>query len=100
MTSDREILVRPLITEKAEKKTEQLTQYTFIVHKGANKIEIKKAVQDMYSVTVESVNTFILPAKLRTRNTRNGSSKGLKPAYKKAIVRLAEGEEIDFFSNL
>jgi large subunit ribosomal protein L23 len=97
---DKNIIVRPLITEKAEKKTEKLLQYTFVVAKNANKIEIKKAVQDIYNVTVESVNTFILPAKLRTRNTRGGSSKGLKPAYKKAIVRLVEGEEIDFFSSL
>ncbi len=96
----RTILIKPLITEKTEYLSEELGKYTFVVDQKANKIEIKKAVEDMYSVNVERVNTMIMPAKAMTRNTRSGLLRGRKPAYKKAVVTLAEGEEIDFFGDL
>lgn len=96
----KKILIRPLITEKSEDLSEKLNKYTFIVDKKANKIEIRKAVEGTYNVTVESVNTMIMPAKARTRNTRAGILRGQKPAYKKAIVTLASGEEIDFFGDI
>jgi large subunit ribosomal protein L23 len=96
----RTILIKPLITEKTEYLSEELGKYTFVVDQKANKIEIKKAVEDMYSVNVERVNTMIMPAKAMTRNTRSGLLRGRKPAYKKAVVILAEGEEIDFFGDL
>ena len=96
----KQILVKPLITEKSENVSEQLSQYTFVVNRKANKIEIKKAVEDMYGVTVDAVNTLVMPGKARVRNTRSGLQRGLKPAYKKAIVTLSEGEEIDFFGDI
>jgi len=96
----RTILIKPLITEKTEYLSEELGKYTFVVDQKANKIEIKKAVEDMYSVNVERVNTMIMPAKAMSRNTRSGLLRGRKPAYKKAVVTLAEGEEIDFFGDL
>ena len=96
----KQILIKPLITEKSNRLSEKLTKYTFMVDKGANKIEIKNAVEKMYSVNVESVNTTLMPGKAKTRNTKAGVVKGRKPSYKKAIVTLASGEEINFFSDL
>ena len=94
------ILIKPLITEKAEMLSEQQGRYTFVVAKEVNKLEIKKAVEDMYQVTVESVNTMIMPAKAKSRSTRSGILQGRKAAFKKAIVTLAEGEEIDFYGDI
>ncbi len=94
------ILIKPVITEKADRLTDRLKQYTFIVARDANKIEIQKAVETRFNVAVESVNTLILPAKAKNRLTRTGYLRGFKPAYKKAVVTLAEGEEIDFFGDI
>jgi large subunit ribosomal protein L23 len=94
------ILIKPIITEKAEGLTNKRTQYTFRVDKGANKVEIRKAVEALYSVNVESVNTLIMPAKLRSRNTKAGMIKGKISSYKKAIITLAKGEEIDYFGEV
>jgi len=94
------ILVKPIITEKAERLSENLNQYSFVVHRRANKIEIKKAIEAMYSVNVDSVNTMVMPAKQKNRNTRAGMIRGRVSSYKKAIIKLADGEEIDFFSGV
>lgn len=94
------ILIKPVITEKADLLTERRNQYTFVVAKKANKVEIKKAVEDSYNVTVEAVNTLIMPAKQKTRMTRSGQLSGQVSSYKKAIVTLPEGEEIDFFGDI
>lgn len=94
------ILIKPLITEKAEMLSEQDNKYSFVVNKTANKIEIRKAVENMYQVTVESVNTMIIPAKEKNRSTRSGIIQGRKPAFKKAVITLTEGEEIDFFGDI
>ena len=94
------ILIKPLITEKAEMLSEEKGKYSFIVAKDANKIEIKKAVEAMFQVTVDSVNTMIMPAKTKNRSTRSGILEGRKPAFKKAVVTLTEGEEIDFFGDI
>ena len=94
------VLIKPLITEKADQLSEKYNQYCFVVHKKANKIEIKKAIEEMYNVAVESVNTLILPAKTKNRNTRSGVLKGRVSSFKKAIVMLSEGEEIDFFGDI
>lgn len=96
----RTILIKPIITEKAEKISEDHNSYSFVVDRKANKIEIKKAVEAMYNVAVESVNTLVMPAKSKTRSSRSGVVEGRKPAFKKAIVTLGEGEEIDFFGDL
>ncbi len=96
----KEILVRPLITEKSENLSEELVKYSFVVNKKANKLEIKQAVEKAYSVTVTDVNTMIMPGKSKVRNTKSGVQKGRKPDFKKAIVTLSEGEEIDFFGDI
>ena len=97
----KNILIKPIISEKSEVLSAEHGQYSFVVNKNANKIEIRKAVQEMYpDVTVESVNTINMPAKAKTRNTRAGVLNGRISGYKKAIVTLAEGDEIDFFGDL
>ena len=96
----RTILIRPLISEKAEKLSEDQGKYSFVVARDANKIEIKKAVETMYSVNVKDVNTIKVAAKAKNRNTRSGMVKGKVSSYKKAIVKLADGEEIDFFGDI
>jgi large subunit ribosomal protein L23 len=89
-----------LITEKADTLSETKTQYSFIVDKGANKIEIKKAIEKLYTVNVESVNTMIIPGKRKSRNTKKGVLHGRKPSFKKAVVTLSTGETIDFFGDI
>ena len=92
----KQIIIKPLITEKSENLSENLMQYSFVVNKNANKIEIRKAVEKMYGVNVDAVNTMVMPGKSKVRNTRSGIQKGRKPSFKKAVVRLSE--EINFFS--
>ncbi|MEL6925647.1 MAG: 50S ribosomal protein L23 [Bacteroidota bacterium] len=94
------ILIKPIISEKADKLSDGLNQYSFIVDRKANKIEIRKAVEEMYNVAVDSVNTAIMPAKSKRRNTKSGILQGSVSAYKKAIVTLSEGEEIDLFGEI
>ena len=96
----KSVLVKPIITEKAENLSENVNQYTFVVDKKANKIEIRNAVEAMYGVTVESVNTMIMPAKTKNRTTRSGYVRGTVSSFKKAIVTLSDGEEIDFFGDI
>lgn len=98
--SNKIILVKPLITEKADTLSETQSQYSFIVDKGANKIEIRKAVEQLYTVNVEAVNTMIIAGKRKSRNTKRGVLHGRKATYKKAIVTLATGETIDFFGDI
>ena len=94
----QEVLVRPVITEKVNGQMEKENRYTFVVDKRSNKLEIKEAVENFYSVKVTEVNTIIVPAKNKSRFTKAGFVKGRKPSYKKAVVTLAEGEAIDLFS--
>ena len=96
------ILIKPLITEKAELLSEKGkgNKYSFVVKKDVNKIEVKKAVEAMYQVTVEAVNTLVMPGKEKNRSTRAGLIRGRKASFKKAIVTLAAGEEIDFFGDI
>ena len=98
--STKTILIKPLITEKADTLSEGKGQYSFIVDKGANKIEIRKAIETLYTVNVESVNTMVIPGKRKTRNTKRGVLHGRKPSYKKAVVTLGKGETIDFFGDI
>ena len=93
------ILKRPLVTEKISALNEK-GKYGFIVDISANKLEIKQAVETMYGVTVEKVNTISVMGKFKTRYTKAGVLAGRKPNYKKAIVKLKEGEVIDFYSNV
>jgi large subunit ribosomal protein L23 len=96
----KNILVKPVVTEKMEMLSQKLNQYAFVVRREANKIEIKKAVEAMYNVKVTDVSTLIMPAKAKTRMTKGGVIQGRKSAYKKAFVTLAEGDEIDFYSEI
>ncbi|MFT4971523.1 MAG: large subunit ribosomal protein L23 [Paraglaciecola sp.] len=96
----KQIIIKPLITEKADKLSESLNKYTFLVNKNANKVEIKKAIKDWFNVEAESVNTVIMPSKSKVRNTKTGIQRGRKASYKKAIVTLEAGEEIDFFGEI
>lgn len=93
----KQILVKPLMTEKSDHLSENLSQYTFVVNKQANKQEIKAAIKHMYGISPISVNTAIMPAKAKSRSTRSGVLKGFVSGYKKAVVTLAEGDEIDFY---
>lgn len=96
----KNIIVKPIISEKSEQLSEDMGQYSFVVNKQANKIEIRKAVESMYSVSVASVNTLNMPSKSRTRNTKSGIQRGSVSGYKKAVVTLSKGEEIDFFGDV
>ena len=95
-----EILKKPLITEKASALSEKAGKYTFMVNKKANKLEIKKAVEKMYGVNVEEVNTLIIASKPKSRNTKTRVGSGRKGSYKKAIVKVAAGETIDFYNEI
>jgi large subunit ribosomal protein L23 len=94
------IIIKPIVTEKMTQLGEKLNRYGFKVQKGTNKIEIKQAVEAMYSVTVEEVNTLIMGPKLKSRSTKGGVVKGKTSAFKKAIVTVKKGESIDFYSNI
>ena len=95
------IIIKPIVTEKqTEKKKKMANRYGFRVSPDANKLEIKKAVQDMYNVTVVDVNTINYSGKQKSRYTKSGIINGKQAAFKKAIVTLKEGETIDFFSNI
>ena len=88
------------MTEKMTAQGEDLNRYGFRVAIKANKIQIKKAVEEMYDVTVESVNTMRYSGKQKSRNTRSGMTIGKTDAFKKAIITLVEGDVIDFYSNI
>jgi large subunit ribosomal protein L23 len=94
-----EVLIKPLVTEKVSDLNEK-GQYGFIVDRRANKVEIRKAVEKMYGVNVESVNTMRYVGKEKTRYTKTKIISGRTAAYKKAIVTVAEGEVIDFYSGI
>lgn len=95
-----DILIKPIVTEKMTGQTEELKCYGFIVDKRASKHQIKKAVQDMYGVSVVSVNTMRYGGKEKSRFTRTGVVRGRSSSFKKAIVSLAAGDVIDFYSNI
>ena len=96
----KQILIKPIITEKAELLSETRNQYSFVVDKSANKVEIRKAVEEMYSVNVVKVNTIITPGKVKVRGTRSGYQKGRISPIKKAVVTVEEGDTIDFYSGI
>lgn len=94
------ILIKPIITEKATTNSELNNCYTFQVNKKANKVEIKKAVEAAYGVSVEKVRTINVRPDRSTKFTKTGIQNGKTAAVKKAIVQLAEGEMIDLYSNM
>ena len=94
------IIIKPIVTEKMTQLGDKLNRYGFRVQKSANKIEIKQAVEAMYDVTVDEVNTMVVAAKKKSRFTKGGVVKGSTSAYKKAIITVKEGDKIDFYSNI
>jgi large subunit ribosomal protein L23 len=95
------IIIKPIVTEKQTAITKDIpNRFGFRVSPDANKLEIKKAVEDMYNVSVVSVNTMNYSGKMKSRYTKSGVVTGRQDSYKKAIVTLKEGDTIDFFSNI
>jgi large subunit ribosomal protein L23 len=95
-----EVLIKPILTEKANGQQESLRRYAFKVARKANKLEIKKAIEEFYGVNVVDVNTAVVPGKSKSRFTKKGVVQGQKPAYKKAMVTVADGETIDLYSTI
>ena len=96
MKSNRSVLRRPVITEKATWLKDDSNKYVFEVEKNCNKIEIRKAVEDQFNVTVINVNTYTTHGKVRTR----GRFKGRRPDWKRAVIQLKEGDSIEFFEGV
>jgi large subunit ribosomal protein L23 len=95
------IIIKPLVTEKMTKITEKRqNRYGFVVRPEASKLQIKHEVEGLYHVNVVDVNTARYAGKRSSRYTKAGLVKGQKPAFKKAIVTLKDGETIDFYSNI
>ena len=94
------IIKKPVITEKMTAISEKLNKFAFIVDKNANKIQIKDAVEKLYDVKVVAVNMMNYDGKKKSRYTKAGIVTGRRPAFKKAVVTLKEGDTIDFFSNI
>ncbi|MCD6346583.1 MAG: 50S ribosomal protein L23 [Bacteroidales bacterium] len=94
------VLQKPIVTEKMTALSEALNRYGFKVDSRANKIQIKMAVEEMYGVSVVSVNTLRYGGKQKSRSTKAGVIQGKTVSFKKAIITLAEGDTIDFYSNI
>lgn len=94
------VLINPIITEKVTADSEVNNRYGFIVNGQANKLEIKDAIEAAYGVSVEKVRTMNYGPKRSVRYTKTGMQYGKTNAYKKAIVQVAEGDTIDFYSNI
>ncbi|WP_313373477.1 50S ribosomal protein L23 [Chishuiella sp.] len=91
------IIIKPVISEKATSNSELLGQYSFYVDTKANKLQIKEAVEKTYGVSVVSVSTLVSAPRVKTRYTKTGFQTGKTNKLKKAIVSLAEGQEIELF---
>lgn len=94
------IIIKPIITEKITKEGEVFNRFGFVVDKKANKVQIKKAVEAAYGISVVTVNTMNYRADRTTKFTKSGLISGKTSAYKKAIVQVKEGETIDFYNNI
>lgn len=93
-------IIKPVITEKMNAASEKMNRYGFVVNSGANKIDIKNAVEKAYNVNVDKVWTQNYIGKIKSRNTKRGPVSGLTNRHKKAVVSLKDGEKIDFYSNI
>jgi large subunit ribosomal protein L23 len=100
MKTSAEILLKPISTEKLTAQEEPLNRYGFVVARSANKIQIKKAVEEMYGVTVDSVNTMRYAGKNKSRFTKAGVIAGRGNHFKKAMITLKKGDKIDFYSSI
>ena len=95
-----DVLIKPIITEKATSASELQNCYSFLVNIKANKVEIKKAVELAYGVSVNKVRTLNYGPERKTKYTKTGIQFGKTNATKKAVVQVVEGDVIDFYSNL
>ena len=95
-----EISIKPIITERATKLSEKRNCHTFRVSPDANKSQIKQLIEQLYGVKVESVNTAVVRGKNKSRWTKSGLLKGRTNTWKKAFVTVADGQSIEFFSNI
>ena len=93
------IIVKPIITEKANALTESLGRYSFVVNKNANKVQIKSAIESTYGVSVAAVNTIRYAGKLK-RNRKTWQMAGRSASFKKAIITLKDGDVIDIYGNI
>ena len=94
------IIIKPIVTEKLTDQGEKLNRYGFIVDRKANKIQIKAAVEQMYSVSVADVNTVNYHGKKKARYTKAGMLRGRMNHFKKAYITLSGDDKIDFYSNI
>ena len=94
------ILIKPIITEKATLDTELRNCFTFLVNTKSNKVEIKKAIETAYGVSVKKVRTINVRPDRKTKYTKSGIQQGKTNATKKAIVQLVDGETIDLYANI
>ena len=95
-----DILIKPLVTEKMTNLAERFNRYGFIVDRRSTKPQIKKAIESLYDVSVDTVNTMVYGGKIKSRFTKSGVISGKTVSYKKAIVTLLEGDNIDFYSSI
>lgn len=96
----KNIIIKPMVTERLTADAEKLNKYGFIVKKDANKIEIREAVEKMYGVSVTGIRTMNYMGKKSVKFTTSGVLKGSKASYKKALVTVAKGEAIDFYAGI
>ncbi len=94
------VIIKPIVTEKMTELGEKLNRFAFVVDRKANKLQIKDAVEELYNVSVASVNTMVYAGKEKSRYTKSGVIVGRTNSFKKAVVTLAEGDTIDFYSNI
>ncbi|MBT3648329.1 MAG: 50S ribosomal protein L23 [Flavobacteriales bacterium] len=94
------VVIKPLITEKMTDLSEKRNQYGFVVNRKANKVEIRKAIEEQYNVTVTNVNTMIYAGKNKKRYTKSAIVDGRTNHFKKAMVTVADGDVIDFYANI
>lgn len=95
-----EISIKPILTEKATKLTDKLNVYTFAVSPDATKGQIRNVIENLYGVKVVRVNTAVMRAKNKSRWTKSGLLRGKTSQWKKAFISVADGQTIDFFSNI
>lgn len=95
-----QVIIKPLLTEKTSDQAEGQNAFVFLVDRKTNKIEVKKAIEKIYGVTVNKVNTVNVMGKKKVRMTRSSYSVGRTNHYKKDIVYVAAGETIDLYANI
>ena len=94
------VIIKPVISEKMTEESQNFNRYAFVVDKKANKVVIRKEIENYYDVSVKAVRTMICIGRKRSRGTKSGMIVGKTSSYKKAIVTLVEGDSIDFYSNI